>query len=67
MWPLFHALLTVISTVFRSRLSLQLEVVARRDQLSVYRRSDIRVLKMRVSVLTKETLLPARYLPYEDR
>jgi len=43
MWPVFQALLAVISTVFRSRLSLQLEVVALRHQLSVYRRSDKRL------------------------
>ena len=42
MWPVFQALLAVISTVVRSRLSLQLEVVALRHQLSVYRRSDKR-------------------------
>ena len=39
MWPVFQALLAVISTVARSRFSLQLEVVALRHQLSVYRRS----------------------------
>lgn len=39
MWPEFQALLAVISTVARSRFSLQLEVVALRHQLSVYRRS----------------------------
>lgn len=39
MWPVFQALLEVISTVARSRLPLQLEVVALRHQLSVYRRS----------------------------
>lgn len=39
MWPVFQALLAVISTVVRSRLSLQLEVVALRHQLSVYQRS----------------------------
>src|SRR5258705_3882543 len=43
MWPVFQALLAVISTVVRSRLSLQLEVVALRHQLSVYRRSDKRL------------------------
>ena len=42
-WPVFQALLAVISTVVRSRLSLQLEVVALRHQLSVYRRSDKRL------------------------
>jgi putative transposase len=39
MWLVFQALLAVMSTVFRSRLSLQLEVVALRHQLSVYQRS----------------------------
>ncbi len=39
MWPVFQALLAVIFTVTRSRLSLQLEVVALRHQLSVYERS----------------------------
>ena len=39
MWPAFQALLAVICTLARSRLSLQLEVVALRHQLSVYRRS----------------------------
>jgi len=43
MWPVFQALLAVISTVARSRLSLQLEVVALRHQLSVYGRSDKRL------------------------
>ena len=43
MWPAFQALLAVISTVVRSPLSLQLEVVALRHQLSVYRRSDKRL------------------------
>ena len=42
-WPVFQAVLAVISTVVRSRLSLQLEVVALRHQLSVYRRSDKRL------------------------
>ena len=39
MSPVFQALLAVIRTVARSRLSLQLEVVALRHQLSVYQRS----------------------------
>jgi hypothetical protein len=39
MWPVFQALLAVISTAARSQLSLQLEVVALRHQLNVYRRS----------------------------
>ena len=39
MWPVFRALLAVIFTVARSRLSLQFEVVALRHQLSVYQRS----------------------------
>jgi hypothetical protein len=39
MWPVFQALLAVIATVVRSRLSLQLEVVVLRHQLSVYQRS----------------------------
>src|SRR5450759_2375701 len=39
MWPVFQALFAVICTVTRSRLSLQLEVVALRHQLSVYERS----------------------------
>ena len=43
MWPVCQALLAVISTVVRSRLSLHLEVVGLRHQLSVYRRSDKRL------------------------
>lgn len=39
MWPVFQALLAVVCTTTRSRLSLQLEIVALRHQLSVYRRS----------------------------
>jgi putative transposase len=39
MWPVFRALFTVISIVVRSRLSLHLEVVALRHQLSVYQRT----------------------------
>jgi hypothetical protein len=39
MWPVFQALFAVICNVARSRLSLQLEVVALRHQLSVYERS----------------------------
>ena len=39
MWPVLQALLAVICTVVRSRLSLQLEVVALRHQLSVCERS----------------------------
>ena len=39
MWPVFQALFAVICTVARSRLSLQLEVVALRHQVSVYQRS----------------------------
>jgi len=39
MYPVFHALLVALCTAFRSRLSLQLEVVALRHQLSVYHRS----------------------------
>ena len=39
MWPVLRALLAVISTVARSRLSLQLEVAALRHQLNVYQRS----------------------------
>ena len=39
MCPVFQALLDAIWTVFRSRLSLQLEVVALRHQLGVYQRS----------------------------
>lgn len=39
MCPVFHALLWVICTAFKSDLSLQLEVVALRHQLSVYQRS----------------------------
>ena len=39
MWPVSHALPAVICTVTRSRLSLQLEVVALRHELSVYERS----------------------------
>jgi putative transposase len=42
MCPVFQALLSVIGTGFRSRLSLQLEVVALRHQLSVYQRSSTR-------------------------
>jgi len=38
MWPVFQALLAIISTTARSRFSLQLEVAALRHQLSVYRR-----------------------------
>ena len=40
MWSVCQAPLAVIFTVVRSRLSLQLEVVALRHQLSVYQRSD---------------------------
>lgn len=36
MWPVLQALLAIICSVARSRLSLQLEVVALRHQLSVY-------------------------------
>ena len=39
MWLVFQALLAVICTVIRSRLSLQLEVAVLRHQLSVYERS----------------------------
>ena len=39
MWPVFQALFAVICTAARSRLSLQLEVVALRHQLNVYQRS----------------------------
>ena len=39
MWPVFQALLGIICTVARSRLSLQLEAVALRHQLSIYERS----------------------------
>jgi len=42
MCPVLQALLSVICTGFRSRLSLQLEVVALRHQLSVYQRSSNR-------------------------
>ena len=39
MQPIFAALLTLVTTLFRSRLALQLEIVALRHQLSVYQRS----------------------------
>ena len=43
MCPVFQALLDAICTDFRSRLSLQLEVVALRHQLAVYQRSTKRL------------------------
>ena len=38
MKPIVCALLAFVSTLFRSRLSLQLEIVALRHQLAVYQR-----------------------------
>jgi hypothetical protein len=43
MCPVFQALLVAISTALRSRLSLQLEVIALRHQLCVYQRSAKRL------------------------
>ena len=42
MKPILSALLAFLSTNFRSRLSLQFEIVALRHQLTVYQRSDQR-------------------------
>jgi len=42
MKPIVCALLLLVSTVSRSRISLQLEIVALRHQLAVYRRSTKR-------------------------
>jgi hypothetical protein len=39
MTPIVHALLAFIASLFRSRLSLQLEIVALRHQLTLYHRS----------------------------
>ena len=39
MMPIVRALVAIITTWFRSRLSLQLEIVALRHQLTVYQRS----------------------------
>ncbi len=42
MKPIINALLTFASTMFRSRVSLQLEIVALRHQITVYQRSTTR-------------------------
>ena len=42
MKPIVCALLLLVSTVIRSRLSLQLEIVALRHQLTVYQRTTKR-------------------------
>lgn len=42
MKPTIHALLTFLATLFRSRLSMQLEIVGLRHQLTVYQRSGQR-------------------------
>ena len=42
MKPIVCALLQLVSTVIRSRLSLQLEIVALRHQLAVYKRTTKR-------------------------
>jgi hypothetical protein len=39
MWPVVYALLVFLRTVFRSRLSLQVEVLALRHQLAIHQRS----------------------------
>jgi hypothetical protein len=39
MKPIVRALIAIITTWFRSRLSLQFEIVALRHQLTVYQRS----------------------------
>jgi putative transposase len=39
MKPIVRALITFMATLFRSRLSLRLEIVALRHQLTVYQRS----------------------------
>ena len=39
MKPIFSAVLAFVSTIFRSRLSLQFEIVALRHQLTVYQRT----------------------------
>jgi hypothetical protein len=39
MQPIVRPLITFMATLFRSRLSLQLEIVALRHQLTVYQRS----------------------------
>jgi hypothetical protein len=40
--PIINALLTYASTIFRSHVSLQLEIVALRHQITVYQRSTTR-------------------------
>ena len=42
MKPIIRALLAFVSTLFRSRLALQLEIVALRHQLTVYQRTTKR-------------------------
>jgi hypothetical protein len=42
MMPIIRALLAFVSTVFRSRLFLQFEIVALRRQLAVYQRTTKR-------------------------
>jgi hypothetical protein len=42
MQPIVCALLLLVSTVIRSRFSLQLEIVALRHQLAVYQRTTKR-------------------------
>jgi putative transposase len=39
MWPVLCALLVFVRSLFKSRLSLQVEVLALRHQLAVYQRS----------------------------
>jgi hypothetical protein len=39
MMPIVRALLAFVASFFRSRLSLQLEIVALRHQLTIYERS----------------------------
>jgi len=43
MKPIVYALLLLVSTVIRSRVSLQLEIVALRHQLAVYQRTTKRL------------------------
>ena len=42
MMPIIRAILAFVSTVFRSRFSLQFEIVALRHQLAVYQRTTKR-------------------------
>jgi hypothetical protein len=42
MWPVVHALLVFLRTLFRSRLSVQVEVLALRHQLAVYQQGSPR-------------------------